>query len=453
MSKTLNKIFAITLAVWIMPCAAMAAQKTLTIFDRDRNLGVSVSEGSGWSTGENNYAIYASTGNIHLWSYAKIKGSVYAKTVTTASGVNIEGDIIAQSVLLESASKVIGSICASNGNVELKSQNSTVSGEINAWGNVTLGANCEAMDSIFATGDVTLMSSGAKAHKALHAGGNVLIDMSFALSDVYSGGYVRLTDGNAQISANAHASGNVSLESGTRIAGSVWAGGTIVNDGTIGGVGRTAQPVPPRILPTPPSKCPDVVPPKTQTFTAGGTNITVTSGSPVTLSPGKYGTVNMGWSSTLTLKAGTCQKVGDPGCYYFTGINGGGDSSQKIRLDFSTGNSITVFSTGDITHSGPIEVSTNGTTWTDINTLYNSSAAGARALARRAYWETRGAFKMTTNGSPRQWLGTVLADGDITIPDNAFMIGSLATVGGSVTSNTTQVTLDYVLAEFAANSW
>lgn len=453
MSKTLNKIFAITLAVWIMPCAAMAAQKTLTIFDRDRNLGVSVSEGSGWSTGENNYAIYASTGNIHLWSGAKITGNVYAKTVTTAAGVTVNGDVIAESVLLESASKVIGSICASSGDVNLRSSNSTVSGQINAWGNVTLGANCEAMDLVFATGHVTLNSSGSKVHKEIHAGGNVNIDMSSALSHVYSGGAITLKDGNAQISKNAHAAGNVNLGWGTKILGSVWAGGTIVKNGTISGIARTAQPVPPRILPTPPSKCPVVVPPKKQTFTAGGTNITVTSGSPVTLSPGKYGKVTLLWSATLTLRAGTCQKVGDPGCYYFTGINGGGDSSQKIRLDFSSGNSITVFSTGDITHSGPIEVSTNGTTWTDINTLYNSSAASARALARRAYWETRGAFKMTSNGWPRQWLGTVLADGDITVPDNAFMIGSLATVGGSVISNTTLVTLDYVLAEFAANSW
>jgi len=452
MKKT-TTLFIIVVLCLMNSSLVLGAKKTMTKYTWDDTVGAVVTDPSSWRLPGTNYAIYASTGTVNLNSYTTIVGNIYAKTVTTASGVTIKGNIIAQSVTLESGTKVTGSICASSGDVVLKSQGTIVTGEIDAWGNVTLGASCEAQDKVYASGAVTLNSSGSKVYKDIHAGGDVLIDMSYAQSNVYSGGAVKLTDGGATVTSDVHAAGSVKVGYSSKISGSVWAGGSITNNGTITGTKLTGQSAPPRINPTSPITCTSVTTPKTQTYTAGGSDVTLTQGTSKTLTPGTYGVVTFAYNSTLTLKAGTCSSASDSGCYYFTKFTGGSDSLQTLRLDFSTGSQITVFSVGDIVWSGPIQVSTNGSTWTSIQTLYESSVTSTEALAQKVYWETHGALTLTSNGSPRQWFGTTLASGSITVPDNFFIVGALATVSGSITSNTTSDSIHYVLADFARTNW
>jgi len=401
----------ILLLVFIDPLSVFAAQKTMTRYLMDANVQAVATQTSSWKSDTTNYVIFASSGTINVWSGATVTGNVYAKTVKAQSGVTINGNVIAESVTLDNGATVNGSVCASNGDVTLNSYGATVRDDINAWGNITIGSGGTAKSSVYATKAVTLQASNASVSSAVNAGGNVGVDYGCSVN------------------------GNICLCSGC----------TLTNHGSI--KSTVSPPC------TSPVKCPAITAPKLQTYTAGGSDVNVSSSEAKTLTPGKYGTVTFAYGGILTLKAGTCASVGDSGCYYFTKFTGGTDSSETLRLDFSTGSQITVFSVGDIKWSGPIQVSTNGTTWTDVGSLYSSNRTSAETLAKKVYWETHGVFTMTSNGSTRQWFGTVLASSDMTIIDSAYVVGSLASASGSMTSNTTSITLNYILADFARNNW
>jgi len=402
------------------------------------------------------YEIYSGgSGGLSIPSGGKITGSVYAKSVSIlAANVEISGNIVSEtSITLGSSTKVSGFLCA-NGDVTLTSADVTVGGDINAHGNVTLESAAIASGNVFADGNVTL-----KAHKNhtsviknIHAGNDVLLESgSYANQNVYAGGKLSLLNSGSQVKKDAHTGGNVILQNNTTILGSVWAGGTIPSYKTnISGAKLENQPVPPRILPTAPTACP-VVPKsqlQTQICPTGGADIVVAQSSSKTITPGKYGNLTFGGAATLTIKAGDCSNYGDAGCYYFNKFQGG-LWGQTLRLDLSTGPYITIFSCGDILHSGIVQVSTDGSTWQTITTMNINTA---KELAKRVYWETAGNFQITTDNGTRQWFGTVLSKNNITIPSAAWIIGSLDIVNG-VFSSDANATITYVLSDFARDHW
>ena len=403
------------------------------------------------------YVSYSgSNAQIAIPSGSTINGSVYGETVSVAPNSTITGNVISKtSITIGSGSIVSGRICSSNGDVTLKASSVNVGGPINANnGSVILESGTTAGDNVFASKDVTLKASGSSVAKDIHAGGNVLIDSSCSANqNVYAGRTLTMNSSNSKVMQNVHTGGNVILNRGTPIYGTVWAGGTISSPDTTNQKGSwyINQPVPPRILPTAPTACPDVPKPQMQSFNdkVGTVDIVVPQSGSSTITPGKYRNLIFNGGATLTIHAGTCKKVDDDGCYYFNSFQGG-KWGQTLRLDLSTGPDITIFSVGDIKHSGLVQVSTDGSNWHTINeTTYQNTA---KELAKRVYWETHGNFQVTTDNGTRQWFGTVLSQNNITLPSGAWIIAALATVNGSISTGANPI-ITYILADFARDHW
>lgn len=413
---------------------------------------VDVGNGNGGDVTPEDPGYYVSysggAGEFAIPSGGIIDGSVYGESVNVSPNARISGNIISKtSVSLGSGVTVGGFVCAPDGDVELKSSNVTVTGNIHAWGNIILNSGATADSNVYATENVILHSSASSVTKDIHAGNDVSIrSRCLAKQNVFAGGSLEMRNSDSEIWNNAHIGGDVTLDNNTSIFGSVWAGGTINRPGNVSGTPNENQPVPPRILPTPPIECPEVPKPQMQSFTAGDAPTPSTDPIP----PGSYQALVQASNGTRTLVAGNCQNVGDPGCYYFTSISGGGNLA-RLRLDLSTSGDIVVFVTGDIRYSGPVEISTDGSTWTDVRNL---DLETAKELARRVYWETHGDFEITSSAGTagRQWFGTVLARNDIDLPSGPRIIGSLATIDGSVSSQA-NVHITYVLADFARRHW
>lgn len=394
------------------------------------------------------------TGQISIPSGSTVNGSIYGETVSIAPNSTITGNVISKtSVTIGSGTIISGKVCSSSGDVILSASSVYVGGPINANnGNVILQSGATAGDSVFASGNVTLEASNSTVTGNINAGGNVLIESGCSANqNVYAGGQLTLKSSGSQVKGDVHTGGNINLEWRTPIYGTVWAGGTISSSDTTNKKGDwfINQPVPPRILPTAPTACPDVPKPQTQTFSFGTDNFVVPQSQSRTITPGKYRDLIFNEGATLRIQAGICKKVGDAGCYYFKSFQGG-KRGQKLRLDLSTGPDITIFSAGDIKHSGLVEVSTDGSTWHAINEATYQNTA--KELAKRVYWETHGNFEITTDNGTRQWFGTVLSQNNIAIPSGAWIIAALATVNGTITADSNP-TITYVLADFARDHW
>jgi hypothetical protein len=400
------------------------------------------------------YVTYSGGGGQYaIPSGGYIDGSVYGHSVEVHPNSEITGNIISQtSITLGSGVTVGGYVCSSGGNVILRSAGVTVGGDINASGNVVLNSGATAQKNVFATGYVTLEPSGSQVFKDIHAGQYVSLGSGCtAHQNVFAGGALSMSNSGSLVKNNVHAGGNVNLDNNTHINGSVWAGGTINRPANVGGAALGNQSSPPRIPPTPPATCPEVPVPRMQTFSAGTTDFNMPPSwqqTHATITPGAYRDLNWEGGVTLTMRAGTCRNVGDPGCYYFRNFNGG-SWTQTLRLDFSTGDDITVFATGDILHTGPVQVSTDGVIWQSITGMNLNSA---KELAKRVYWETHGSFEITGSNGIRQWFGTVLAENDVSIPSGAEVIGAFATVNGDVSAGANP-SIIYVLARFANDHW
>jgi predicted acyltransferase (DUF342 family) len=394
------------------------------------------------------------SGQFFVPSGGLVDGSLYSESVSVQPNSIITGNIIAEtSVTLSSGVQVGGWIC-SGGDVILSASNITIGGNIHAWGNVVLGSGATAEKNIYATGHITLNPSNAKVLQEIHAGGDVTLGSNtLANSNVFLDGSLLLRSSNSRVKGDVHAGGNITMQWNTYIEGSVWAGGSISTPQpqNIWGAEYAGQPSPPRILPTPPDVCPDVPVPRMQTFSAGTQDINMPPSwqeTQQTITPGSYRDLNWQGGVTLTIEAGSCRSVGDPGCYYFREFNGG-LWGQTLRLDLSTGDEITIFCEGDISHTGPVLVSTDGSTWVNIAEI---DMATAKELAARVYWETHEDFEITGNNGTRQWFGTVLARNHVDVPSASRIIGTFATVDGSVTAGSNP-SITYSLAQFASEHW
>lgn len=369
-----------------------------------------------------------------------VDGSVHGDIVEIAGGgVEITGDVISTtSATLNTQTSVGGNLCAATGNVTLSGSNITVGGNIYAAGNVLVESNNQVNGDIFAGGNVTLRQNVVVLGD-VHAGNTFDSRAADVMGTVYTGVNIDMRN-ESHIDGDAHAGGDIILrpQGGlSTIGGDSYAGG--FNDHTgMGGVG-----VPPRIEPLPPSGCPPPPPPPAiQTFTPG----TEPPPSLNPVPPGIYGDLIAGGSDIITLQAGDCDQIGQSGCYVFNTFQPG----NTIRLDLSTGDNISVFTPNNITFPGNIQVSTDGTNYVGIQTLFNASPEDAKALARRVYWETHGEFTFTNNG--QQWLGTILAVDGITISQDFFAVGAFATVDGAITVGNSP-TVHFVIADFAMEHW
>ena len=409
--------------------------------------------GNGDSTPEgaspDDYVLYAGGANLTVPSGATIDGSVYAESVSIASSsTEITGNVISEtSVTLGSGTTVGGFVCAAAGDVHLRSSSTIVAGDVYAFGDVILGSGTAVLGSVFATGSVHLQSSDALIGGEVHAG----VDFTSAKGEigggVFAGWNIAIRNQTA-IGSDAHAGNNLTFGPGgaNSINGASYAAGNR-NDHEPTSV---FQSVPPRIPPTAPDGCPPPPPPpRMQTFTPGNHDLSVPQGGNVSVEPGVYGNLDIGGGATVTLKAGNCSDVGESGCYVFRSF-GPARWGQRLRLDLSTGERITVFTTGDVGFSGPVEISTDGINYTRISNLPDDEA---RALARRVYWENHGNFQITTINVIREWFGTVLSRNNISIASDYYGVGAIASVEGHVTLHPANPTILFIIADFAREHW
>ncbi|MCH8474986.1 MAG: polymer-forming cytoskeletal protein [Opitutales bacterium] len=402
------------------------------------------------------YVVYSGGGaggtggtGFALPSGGTVDGSLFSDVITIASGNNeVTGNIISlTSVTLGANSSVGGFICATDGDVILQSSNTVITGDIRANGNVVLQSGTAALGSIYATGNVTLDSSNAFVGGDIHAGGNVDISQGDVLGNVYAGWNVNF-NGNTDIGGDVHTGNNITSGSGRggSVQGNTFAGGAI-NDFQSA---NTNMASPPRTEPTPPTGCPPPPPPPSlQNFTAGAEDIVVPQNGSLVLAPGTYGDLTIGGGSTLTLQAGNCDETGDPGCYVFKSF-GPGSWGQTLRLDLSTGDRITVLVEGPIRFSGPVQVSTDGVTFTNLNQI---DVETAKQLTRRVYWETHQDMHITGNNGTRQWMGTVLSIGNITAESGFYGVGAFATLEGVIDLKPANPTMIFQIADFAFEQW
>lgn len=398
--------------------------------------------------GPDEYVI-ASWSAFDLPSGTDIDGSVYGESVTLNSSNSIvTRNIVSETfVTLSSGSTVGGSICARNGDLRLRASNTVVEGDVSVFGNVILESGTEIRGTVYATGSVTLQSSNARIGGDVHAGGTVLSSRGTIGGSVYAGWNLQLNN-QSSIGGDAHAANNVIRGSGgaPTITGSAYAGGN-TNDFQPANVGVGS---PPLLPPQTPAGCPPVPPkPVFQSFLAGADDYTIPQSSTSRMPAGTYRNLDIGGGATLILEAGDCATIGQPGCYVLASF-GPARWGQTLRLDFSTGDEISVFVTGDIAFSGPVEVSFDGSSWTRIDNL---DQAVALEVAKRSYWETYGGFSIGTNNSRRQWLGTVLSEDDITLPSGFFGVGALVTRNGTLNVQSANPTILYAIADFAREHW
>ncbi len=419
MKKT-TTLLLIMILFLMNPSVVLGAKKTMTKYTWDNTTGAVATETSSWRSGAN-FAIFAPSGDIALSSNNTITGNIYAKTLTATNAVVINGNLTLGGTDASFQSVTVnGSVCAS-GNLTMKQ--STVSGDVNAHGNVTMNSGATVNGSVFANGKVALAENPVTVSSAVHAGGNVTIADNCSVNTVCLCSACALT---------------------------------------IRGSGKIKSPPATKGSCTAPLKCAAVTTPTATTYDSAKTATVKTinpssSGTTTTMAPGAY-YINLRYeNTTLVMKAGSCSKYGDAGCFYLTGFDGGKNNNQTLKLDFSSGGQIVVFSVGDITWSGQVLVSKNGVDYYNIQDYYSSNKTDAEALAKKTYWETHGAFKITSTSWPRHWLGTVLTTGlstagNITIVDNTFILGAFASVSGSLSQNNT-ISIYYVLADYARASW
>lgn len=430
--------------------------------------------------GENpgDYVVYigGTAASYALPSGSSVDGSIFGPQVTILpSASEITGNIVSlSSVDLGSGTTVGGYICAES-DVLLRSSGTTVAGDVIANGNVTLESATSILGNVHATGNVLLKATNSVIAGDVHAGGNVTLESGTrVLGNVYAGGFLLMLSSDARIEGNAHAGTgfegrkgrifgdlytgwNALLIDATRIDGNVYAKNdvifgsgaakVIVGTSQAGGSRNDHMPanvfmsVPNPTAPNPPSGCPpEPPPPQKQVFTPSANNITVPQGGSMTIPPGTYGTLTLGGNTVTTLQAG--------GTYIFQSF-GPASWSQTLRLNLSTGDRITVFVSGPIAFSGRVEVSTDGVNYTRVRFMDTEEA---KLLAKRVYWETHGSYTITTNNSIREWFGTVLSDGNVSLASGFYVVGAVATINGSVTSSSPQHVI-FSIADFAVENW
>jgi predicted acyltransferase (DUF342 family) len=216
--------------------------------------------------------------------------------------------------------------------------------------------------------------------------------------NIFTNDFVDL-GGSTKVIGNVDAGGNVSLGTSVNIFGNLTTAGTV----SIGGSSVIYGVITEHGTPQAPQSFSLITLPPATVFNSGGTNIT----SNATLSPGSYGSVNLGTSKTLNLSSGD---------YYFASFSMGG--SGKLNLNVANGK-IRIFITGNVTF---------GTSLT--TTILNGGPEDV-------YLETHGNFQLGGSG---KWSGSLYCPlGNITLGTSCIIKGALWTNGEIQIGGSTKV--------------
>jgi len=408
------------------------------IGDRSRSVSSTIDvshriEKSGGKNPAFNYALFSGNTALNLPGMSIMSGSLYSKDIDLASaGTNISGNIISETYVRIHGDgnnpTIGGNVCALNGDVVVSYGGvSTVVGNVNASGNVTIGSGGTVNGSVFSGGDVQLLADKAKVLGNLHAAGNVTLQSGVSvIQNVFAGGDVKLLSSNSRVKGYVNAGNNIKKEYGTYIEGYSRAGGSVI-DANSTAVNQLSLPL---LHPTPPSfgitePIQNNIP--IHSITAGGTNVILKEDwqkpGLQTVLPGSYNNLSINYNNTVRFTSGN---------YYFNNINAN-QSNIKLQLDLSKG-PINVYANNDITFGGGVvvTVSQDGNSFTDMNNLLSNVDTHDLAieLAGKVYWETHNNFNIAENDS---WFGTVVADNNLTAGYAPRLIGAYAVNRGSIT--------------------
>ena len=319
----------------------------------------------------------------------------------TGSGGNSTDLHIGQNVTIYGLAGSNGNIDTSSGSVfwsGLRAGGSLNPGGI-AGQNATIGGPGSLAEAIV-NGDFNF---NGDTYGTVYAGGNAAMGSNSSLLKVgISGG-------------DLYAIGDVDLGGGNSLVqGNVYAGGAVSGSGTVRGATIQHTPPPPAAM----KSFGLVAMPAATVFSAGGTDVSVGSGNTanLALAPGSYRDLSAGSNATLTLSSGD---------YYFNSLDAG--SGLDLKLDLSSGGSVNIYVTGDVSFGSNLTVLAKGATggFTDVADIADHS------LGSLAYLETHSQFKL---GSGGEWLGTVYAATDVSGSKTELSIGQNARIWGALYS-------------------
>lgn len=411
-------------------------------------------DGGGIDTGEgqSELALNSMNGNQNLDNQNLVEGSVSGKNVVLGNQSEVTGNIFARgNVQLINHAIVGGGICA-GGDVTLQNQ-TFVAGDIHAQGHVTLGANssevsgsvyaggdvglqngAQVMGEVHAGGSVSLGANNSKVHNSVFAGGTVTMGHLTSIGDqVQAGGNVRLVS-QATVESDVTAKGDVTLGNQSVIEGDVTAGGAIVHgwQTRILGSEHANTSNPPVVDPTEPAEC-QVCTPRHAVFTPGSRNITINWQADRAIDPGSWGVLTLGGANKVYLTSGR---------YTFKRIYTG--TRPSLYLDVSAGD-IEIFVQGDVVFGDQLKVYVNGNAITQGNHINED----LRPLAARVYLETLDSFTMSNQN---QWFGTIYAKNNITFSNQNLLVGSYHSSSGRVIPGN-QMEVYFVQSKYAKDHW
>ncbi len=235
---------------------------------------------------------------------------------------------------------------------------------------LTAGAamGAQAQDFAIYAGQNATLESYSVVQGNVYSGGDLNLEFGYGIQrssanagDMLARGSIAV-GGLSDINGSVRANGNVAFQYWVDVTGSVTYGGAFNVTGSPGTISGTVALQAGSVAP--------VALPRETTFVAGTND--VTSGTDLDLSPGVYGKLTMsGVYRTLSLHAGD---------YYISSLNMG---SGYLQLHLDPGESIRVFSAGDIKFTGHLDVFVNGR---EVNAM----DAATRALAANVLFESHG---------------------------------------------------------------
>lgn len=379
-----------------------------------------------------NYSLFSPNNPLTLPNSSKIDGSIYSKDIhLTSAGTIIDGNLISETFVKidgnNSHPEIKGNVCALNGFVEVSGNGgpATVHGDVNASNYVIIGSAGTIKGSLFSGGYVTLKASKAMVQGDLNALGNVTLESGTSvLRHVFTRGNVSLLNSNSRIYGDVHAGGNIYKPNKTYIDGSSWAGGT-VNQRNPESI---SQLVPPRIEPKAPSFCitlPIQSTPELKSFSIGTTDVSLlpnwSNPEVQIISPGTYKNLIVNGDNTVRFVSGD---------YYFDNIYAN-NWGIKVQLDLSNG-PINVYTKQNVNFGGGgnIQISENGYSFVEMQSLISSNRDLAIKLAGKVYWESHNDFNL---GDNRNWFGSVFADNNFTAGSAPRFVGAYAVNRGKIT--------------------
>jgi hypothetical protein len=282
---------------------------------------------------------------------------------------------------------------------------------IAAIGVILLVSPCEARAqsardfAIYSAQDVNLESYSV-IQGDIYAGRDINVSFGYGIQRPASnaGDFVArrnvLVDGLSDINGSVNANGSINFEYWVDVTGNVSYGTTYQQTGSPGTISG--------VVSQQPNTVPAIALPQVTSFTPGGANLTSNN---LDLFPGSYGNIVVGSSGSLRLRAGT---------YYLSSLMMSGN--RKLYLDLSPGESIRVYSQGDLNFGDNVFV--NGLS------VRAGLDASTRSLAANVLFESHG--NVSIGRLFDEFFGTVFAPYGTVEGDTQYHYGSIV-AGGPVT--------------------